>query len=49
MWKTDAAIETAVNYWSIKFFRYQINLKSSQTTEIESVSEQNLVSLLFIS
>ncbi len=29
MWKINAAVKTAVSYWSIKFFKCQINLKSS--------------------
>lgn len=33
----NAAVKTAVNYWSIKFFIYWIDLKSSQITEIKSV------------
>ncbi len=49
MWKADAAIKTAVSYWSIRFSECQINLKNSQITEIESVSKQNSVSLLLIS
>ena len=29
MWVMNAAVKTAINYWSIKFSEYQIDLKSS--------------------
>ncbi len=29
MWEKDTAIKTVMNYWNIKFFKCQINLKSS--------------------